>query len=77
MSQTMTAPTLGSRLGTWLTYALTLLMVFIVGIEIINILFYDPWGEEVFLFLFRSAGCWPGWTSRPSPGSCSAACSCC
>ncbi|MDX5332850.1 MAG: TRAP transporter large permease subunit [Gammaproteobacteria bacterium] len=54
MSQAMTAPTLGSRLGTWLTYALTLLVVFVVGVEIINILFYDPWGEEVFLF--RSAG---------------------
>jgi len=54
MSQSMAAPTPGSRIGTWLTYALTLLVVFVVGVEIINILFYDPWGEEVFLF--RSAG---------------------
>ena len=54
----MTAATqsmsMNARFWTWAMYLMTAAAVFVVGVEIINILFYDPWGDEVFLF--RSAG---------------------
>jgi tripartite ATP-independent transporter DctM subunit len=37
-----------------LTYGLTLLVLAVVLVEVINISFYDPWGDEYFLF--RMAG---------------------
>ncbi|PKR51712.1 TRAP transporter large permease [Thalassospira marina] len=42
------------RFGTWLLIIASIIAVFVLAVEIINILFYDPWGDEVFLF--RSAG---------------------
>jgi tripartite ATP-independent transporter DctM subunit len=54
MTAMASAPSLNARFWTWLMYLTTAAAVFVVGVEIINILFYDPWGEEVFLF--RSAG---------------------
>ncbi|MEZ5538160.1 MAG: TRAP transporter large permease subunit [Thiolinea sp.] len=41
-------------LGTWLMVATAGALCFVVLIEIINILFYDPYGDEYFLF--RTAG---------------------
>jgi len=54
MTAMASAPSLNARFWTWLMYLTTAAAVFVVGVEIINILFYDPWGDEVFLF--RSAG---------------------
>lgn len=34
----------------WITYGLTLLLAAVVGVEAINILFYDPYGDAHFLF---------------------------
>lgn len=34
----------------WLVYGLTILAVLVVGVEAINISFYDPYGEDFFLF---------------------------
>lgn len=34
----------------WLVYGLTLLAVFMVAVESINIAFYDPYGDDYFLF---------------------------
>lgn len=42
------------RFGTWLLIIASIIAVCVLTVEIINILFYDPWGDEVFLF--RSAG---------------------
>jgi tripartite ATP-independent transporter DctM subunit len=33
-----------------LTYGLTLLVLAVVLVEVVNIAFYDPWGDEYFLF---------------------------
>lgn len=46
-------PGTGMSLGTALLIAATGALTFVVLIELVNILFYDPYGEEVFLF--RSA----------------------
>lgn len=54
---TKTSSLLGSaigRLGTTLMVTATLALAFVICIETINILFYDDWGDEYFLF--RSAG---------------------
>ena len=42
------------RLGTTLMVTATLALAFVITIEMINILFYDNWGDE--FFLFRTAG---------------------
>jgi tripartite ATP-independent transporter DctM subunit len=42
------------KFGTWLLIISSVLAAFVVTVEVINILLYDPWSEEVFLF--RSAG---------------------
>ncbi|NVK31665.1 MAG: TRAP transporter large permease subunit [Gammaproteobacteria bacterium] len=42
------------KLATWLMILLAAAMSFVVVVEIINIAFYDPWGDEKFLF--RTAG---------------------
>ena len=42
------------QLWTWLMYLTTGAALFVFGVELINILFYDPYGDEVFLF--RTAG---------------------
>ncbi|MAA66755.1 MAG: TRAP transporter permease DctM/Q, partial [Alteromonadaceae bacterium] len=46
-------PVIG-KLGTALMVICTLVLAFIICVEVINILFYDPYEEEVFLF--RLAG---------------------
>ncbi len=42
------------RFGTTLMVTATLALAFVITIEMINILFYDNWGDEYFLF--RTAG---------------------
>lgn len=54
---TITPPvriSIGSRFWTWLMIIATLAIAFVVGVELINILFYDPYGDDYFLF--RTAG---------------------
>ncbi|TVT47303.1 MAG: TRAP transporter large permease subunit [Denitromonas halophila] len=43
-------PSLSGRLGTAALILATGTALFIFGIELINVLFYDPWGDEHFLF---------------------------
>ncbi|MEZ5478369.1 MAG: TRAP transporter large permease subunit [Thiolinea sp.] len=58
MSQAITQRSLGSRLWggfwTWIMIATAGAMAFVVLVEIINIMFYDPYGDDYFLF--RTAG---------------------
>ncbi|WP_165856351.1 TRAP transporter large permease [Marinobacter sp. JSM 1782161] len=42
------------QFGTWLMIIATVSLAFIIAVELINILFYDPYGDEYFLF--RLAG---------------------
>ena len=52
-SETMTNQATGSligKLGTWLMIIATIALAFVVVVEVINILFYDPWSDEKFLF---------------------------
>jgi len=51
-TNTTTAPgsNLIGKLGTWLMIAATVALAFIICVEMINILFYDPWSDEKFLF---------------------------
>ena len=44
----------GARLGNWALFLTLGVLTALVLVEVVNILFYDPYGEEVFLF--RSAG---------------------
>ena len=44
--------TLSSQFGTWLMILATLALGLIITVEVINILFYDPYEEEYFLFRF-------------------------
>ncbi|TVT74048.1 MAG: TRAP transporter large permease subunit [Denitromonas halophila] len=44
------SPSLSGRLGTAALILATGTALFIFGIELINVLFYDPWGDEHFLF---------------------------
>lgn len=37
-------------LSRWLTYGLTLLIAAVVSVEVINIAFYDPYGDSYFIF---------------------------
>lgn len=46
------------RFWTWFLYFTSAITLFIVGVELINILFYDPYGDEYFLF--RTAGALAG-----------------
>ncbi|MFO8140648.1 MAG: TRAP transporter large permease subunit [Marinobacter sp.] len=41
---------LKGKLGTWLMIVATLVLAFVMFVEIINILFYDPFSDERFLF---------------------------
>lgn len=43
-------PVFSARISRLLTYGLTLLVAGVVLVEAINILFYDPYGEDFFLF---------------------------
>lgn len=52
--QTRAARGLYGRLGTWLMIVATVALAFVMCVEIINILFYDPFSDE--RFLFRLAG---------------------
>ena len=51
-TNTTTAPgsNLIGKLSTWLMIAATVALAFIICVEMINILFYDPWSDEKFLF---------------------------
>lgn len=55
MSETA-QPISGGKVDSWFLFiiAIALAMVFVVGVEFINILLYDPYGDEYFLF--RTAG---------------------
>jgi len=46
------------RFWTWFLYLTSAITLFVVGVELINILFYDPYGDEYFLF--RTAGALAG-----------------
>src|SRR6056297_2095729 len=52
MSTTTAAPSSGmaGKLGTWLMIIATVGLAFVICVELINILFYDPWSDEKFLF---------------------------
>ena len=41
---------LKGKLGTWLMIIATIALGFVMLVEVINILFYDPWSDERFLF---------------------------
>ena len=47
-------PNWSGRIWTWVMIAATTTVAAVVLVEVVNILFYDPYGEEYFLF--RSAG---------------------
>ncbi|MDX1802113.1 MAG: TRAP transporter large permease subunit, partial [Marinobacter sp.] len=47
-------PTL-SKFGTWLMIIATVAFGFMILVEIINILFYDPYSDEYFLFHFAGS----------------------
>ncbi len=51
-TNTTTAPgsNLVGKLSTWLMIAATVALAFVICVEMINILFYDPWSDEKFLF---------------------------
>ncbi|WP_335342292.1 TRAP transporter large permease subunit [Sedimenticola hydrogenitrophicus] len=49
-----TGGSVGGTLGTWLMILATLSMAVIIGVEMINTLFYDPYEDDYFLF--RLAG---------------------
>lgn len=51
-TNTITAPgsNLLGKLSTWLMIAATVVLAFVICVEMINILFYDPYSDEKFLF---------------------------
>ncbi|PXX93626.1 TRAP transporter permease DctM/Q [Marinobacter vulgaris] len=51
-TNTTTAPgsNLVGKLSTWLMIIATVALAFVICVEMINILFYDPWSDEKFLF---------------------------
>ena len=49
------AGTLTGKLGTWLMIIATVALGFVMLVEVINILFYDPFSDEKFLFKFSGA----------------------
>ena len=49
-STTANAGSLKGKLGTWLMIAATVALAFVMFVEIVNILFYDPFSDEKFLF---------------------------
>lgn len=51
-TNTTTAPgsNLFGKLSTWLMIIATVGLAFVICVEMINILFYDPWSDEKFLF---------------------------
>ncbi len=44
------SPSAMGKFGTVLMYLATAVMVFVCAVELINVLFYDPYGDEHFLF---------------------------
>lgn len=46
----VTKPGMSPVLARTITYGLALLVTLVVAVEIVNILFYDPWGDEYFIF---------------------------
>ncbi|MEE3168886.1 MAG: TRAP transporter permease DctM/Q, partial [Pseudomonadota bacterium] len=53
MSTTVTSQNssnLKGKLGTWLMIIATVALAFVMCVEFINILFYDPFSDEKFLF---------------------------
>lgn len=48
-------PTMSGKLGTWLMILATVGFGFIICVEMINILFYDPFSDEKFLFKFAGS----------------------
>ncbi|SFR57832.1 TRAP transporter, DctM subunit [Marinobacter daqiaonensis] len=45
-----TAKAMIGKLGTWLMILATVSLGFIIFVEVVNILFYDPWSDDRFLF---------------------------
>ena len=43
------------KLGTWLMIVATVALAFLMLVEVINILFYDPFSDEKFLFKFSGS----------------------
>lgn len=52
---TASAPSLSGKLGTWLMILATVGFGFVICVEMINILFYDPFSDEKFLFKFAGS----------------------
>jgi len=52
---TASGPTMSGKLGTWLMILATVGFGFIICVEMINILFYDPFSDEKFLFKFAGS----------------------
>ena len=54
MSTTTAAPSSGmaGKLGTWLMIIATVGLAFVICVELINILFYDPWSDDKFVMYF-------------------------
>ncbi|HEY9120618.1 MAG TPA: TRAP transporter large permease subunit [Marinobacter sp.] len=49
-STTVPGGNLVGKLSTWLMIIATVALAFVICVEMINILFYDPWSDEKFLF---------------------------
>ncbi|WP_297790881.1 TRAP transporter large permease subunit [uncultured Marinobacter sp.] len=47
---TVPGSNLVGKLSTWLMIIATVALAFVICVEMINILFYDPWSDEKFLF---------------------------
>ncbi|WP_404364955.1 TRAP transporter large permease subunit [Marinobacter sp.] len=47
---TVRGSNLVGKLSTWLMIIATVALAFVICVEMINILFYDPWSDEKFLF---------------------------
>ncbi|WP_100638203.1 TRAP transporter large permease [Marinobacter salexigens] len=52
---TASGSTLSGKLGTWLMILATIGFGFVICVELINILFYDPFSDEKFLFKFAGS----------------------
>ncbi|WP_417513347.1 TRAP transporter large permease [Marinobacter sp.] len=52
---TASGPNLAGKLGTWLMILATVGFAFVICVEMINILFYDPFSDEKFLFKFAGS----------------------
>lgn len=54
-SSESTSSLLLGKFGTWLMILATVTLGFVIFVELINVLFYDPYEEEYFLFRFAGA----------------------